>query len=218
MIPSAPVHIIAPPWPPVVLTPNEFSYITLPKAELFVKLALRIVPCWPNQNTAPPDLLAMLLVNVAFSKVQSWAPLYQSTAPPLTPAKLSVNSTLEIVILLQLPSVLPCMKIAPPLTLASFSTKVQLSIWPSLPVHMTAPPWPPVVLTPNEFSYITLPKAELLINVECNISPAVPNQNIAPPDLKAVLFSNTAYFTWPFWAPLCQSIAPPLTPAVLFMK
>ena len=48
--------------------------------------------------------------------------------------------------------------------------------------------------------------------------PFVPYQNTAPPLALAELFTNVESSIAPLVAPSCQSIAPPLTPAVLFSK
>ena len=56
------------------------------------------------------------------------------------------------------------------------------------------------------------------MKLEPVIFPLVPYQNTAPPLALAVLLSNVELIILPLVAPSCQSIAPPLTPAVLLMK
>ena len=50
------------------------------------------------------------------------------------------------------------------------------------------------------------------------IVPLCPFQKIAPPDLLAMLFTNSESDTKPSCAPAYQSIAPPLVPALLSSK
>ena len=50
------------------------------------------------------------------------------------------------------------------------------------------------------------------------IVPLCPFQKIAPPERLAVLSINVTLETTPSRAPLFQSIAPPLVPAVLFLN
>ena len=65
---------------------------------------------------------------------------------------------------------------------------------------------------------LTSPKAWLLVKLEFSIVPLVPNQYTAPALWLALLFSNVEFEILPLVAPSYQSIAPPLTPAVLFSK
>jgi len=111
-----------------------------------MKLQLSTVPLCPNQKSAPPLRDAVLFVNVELDMVPFIAPLWNVTAPPLSPAKLSSNIPLLTVTLLQCASVplsLPFRYIAPPEYAALLFVKFTVSILPSGPTQRTAPPSPP---------------------------------------------------------------------------
>ena len=97
-------------------------------------------------------------------------------------------------------------------------SNVQLSTYPCDPIQIIAPPSPPVVFVPFGSGPLTIPKAVLFVKLEPSILPYSPYQYTAPPDLLAVLLSNVELIILPLVAPSCQSIAPPLTPAVLLIK
>ena len=83
---------------------------------------------------------------------------------------------------------------------------------------MTAPPSPPYVSSPNALVARAIPKAELLVKLECSIVPCSPFQYIAPPDLLAMFPVKLELLTLPYEEPAGQSIAPPLVPATLLVK
>ena len=94
----------------------------------------------------PLPVAAVLLSNVDPIIYPSVAPSWKSTAPPLVSARLFLNIPLLIVTFVQFSNSPPCRYIAPPRFAAWLFINVQLSIRPSDPVQMTAPPSPPVVL------------------------------------------------------------------------
>ena len=67
--PNAPDQIIAPPSPPLVKEPLTDFADALPKALLNKNLEFLIVPLCPFQYIAPPERLAVLLINVTLSTI-----------------------------------------------------------------------------------------------------------------------------------------------------
>ena len=110
---------------------------------------------------------------------------------------------------------LPCRYTAPPRREALLLIKVQLLTIPKEPIHIIAPPSPPVVLSPLGLKSLLIPNALLYINLELTTVPLLPYQYIDPPLRLAVLLIKIEFITLPSLAPSCQSRAPPLVPAVL---
>ena len=133
----------------------------------------------------------MLLVKLELINLPLYAPLCQSTAPPLRPARLSSNIQLLNVVLLQSCVESPCKNTAPPRYLAKLSLNVELSTTPKLPIQSIAPPSPPPTVS------VTLPVAMLFVNVEFLTVPFKPDQYMAPPDLLAKLLLNIHVSTTP---------------------
>ena len=126
-----------------------------------------------------------------------------------------VSEQFSSVPLLNIPA---CRNTPPPRLAAVLLINIQSMTSPTAPDHITAPPSPPVLFSPRTDMAQAIPFAMLFVKLECLIVPLCPFQNIAPADLLAMLFSNVQYSTVPSEAPLFQSIAPPLVPAMLLMK
>ena len=136
------------------------------------------VPFDPHQYTAPALRFAVLLINVEFSTLPQLAPSNQFTAPPFVPASFDMNLEFFTVMFSHtafsfsvVSSVIGfSIKIAPPRYFAIFSVKFEFSMIPCEPIHSTAPPSPPPILS------VISPIAVLLVNVEAFIEPCSPLQ------------------------------------------
>ena len=183
-----------------------------------MKLEFLTVPFSPNQNIAPPDLLAVLFVKLQLSTSPSWAPLFQSSAPPFVPAVLFSKWEFVKLVSVQFSSIVPCKYTAPPRLDALFWMKRELSTIPSDPIQITAPPSPPYEILLNASVAFAIPSALFKVKFEFVILPIFPFQYIPPPDLFATFLSKIQLSTKPLCAPLLQSIAPPFVPAVLLIN